>query len=318
MAQVGVQQPANLMEMFSSPSMMLGDIAAQQVNDQTLGNLLNRQQAQQSMAFDAQEQPFKLDQMGLANQTTREQLPGVTADSSLKQDKATLSRNTLSEQHKATFSKLAKEVSDDDLAVAENGVKQMLTSDNPQIQAHGKTLFNSLYEIRKERDKLAIQGGNSIALAKETGNQARLTEQQAADNGKYKKASKYGISLSQRLDAETDPRKKLGLLVEAAQMASQEGNQEAAAEFTQRAQALQPLVQQWLNANPKAGAVDIGKTAPGISVNETQPLVPDAKPQAKPKMEANAYQSWFANAKKLNPGLSDQDIEKEAINRGYK
>ena len=59
MAQVATQAPANLMEMMSSASPMLWDIARNQVDQQSQGNTLNMAQARQQMDFEKQKLPFE-------------------------------------------------------------------------------------------------------------------------------------------------------------------------------------------------------------------------------------------------------------------
>lgn len=204
MAQVGVQAPSNLMEMYSSPSPMMWDIASQQVNDQTLGNLINRQSAQQSQMINAAKLPYELESMGLSNETSRAQLPGVEADSLLKQDKAVLSRSTLPEQYKTTISKLAKEASENDLVQAENGVRQMMLSPDPRMRQQANQMFGQLYEIKKERDKLAIQNASASGLQRDRFAHEKQMEQMRIDAGKYVKPAT--MSLAVKLNTLTNPR----------------------------------------------------------------------------------------------------------------
>lgn len=282
MAQVGVQQPTNLMEMFSSPSLMLGDIAAQQVNDQTIGNLLNRQQAQQAMGFAAQEQPFKLDQMGLTNQTTRAQLPGVQADSSLKQDKAAISRNTRGQQERATISKLAKEVSDDDYAVFENGVHQMRASSDPEIRKHGNTLFPYLKSIAAERDKLNIQGANQLANTNASIAGQKQIEQMRIDAGKYKDknaSTDFWVSFNKLKNAKD----KHAALVLAARQELQQGNEEGANKFRELAEEIRPQAEAEINAGAKPDQLDLAAMAGGKLPTKTNPGIAPGNPTTTPQ-----------------------------------
>lgn len=280
MPQVTVPAPTNLMEMFQSPSMMMGDIAQGQLDQFRRANELNMSQAQQAQEFEKQKQPYELSKLWYDNETTRARLPGIQAQSDVLRDTADLSRATLPEQMNAKRSELLKSVSDNDMSQAETAIRQMAISRDPRVRQQGEVLMQGFKDFQREllqereRRKTALATtGATIAGQKEL-------EQMRIDAGKYKKNDKYGLSLSQRLDAETDPRKKLGMLVEAAQMAAADGDTESAQAFTARAQAYQPIVQQWLNANPRAGGVDVGAVA-NLPTIQTPNLVPGAVPQGK-------------------------------------
>lgn len=203
MAQVGVQQPTNLMEMFSSPSPMLWDIANQQVNDQTLGNLINRQQAQQSMDFAQQEQPYKVAGLDLGNQMTRAQIPGVQANSTMLQNKANLDTGTLDAQKQAKLADLAKSVSDSDLTRAENAVKTALVHPSAQVREQANQMWNQLSAIKEMRMKQELEAQRAYGLVRAQGEQARLTQQQAIDAGKFQHSFNMGIDT--RIRNEGDP-----------------------------------------------------------------------------------------------------------------
>lgn len=311
MAQVGVQQPTNLMEMFSSPSMMLGDIAAQQVNDQTLGNLVNRQSAMQDQDIARQKLPFELQQLGLQNQEIEARIPGVRADSGLKQNNLKVSDATIDQQTKAKISELAKTVSDNDLAQAENGVKQLMVHPDPKIRASAKPLFDSLYEIRKERDKLAIEGGNAIALEKERGkNQIALEKQQASD-GKYLKAFNAPIDIQIR--ASKNPEEKAMKINQAFVEAQRSGDQVAMQHYKDLYEAHKPLYDNYMKTRPQGtqGVINVPEaggipavqspTAPTLPEQDTSPT---PQPQLGPKgnFTSEAAAEAALKAGQIKPG----------------
>lgn len=294
MAQVNTQAPANLMEMMSSASPMMWDIARNQVDQQSQGNVLNMAQAQQDMAFAKQKQPFELSQLGLANATTSAQLPGVKANSSMLEDKAGLSRATLPMQHKSALSKMAKEVSDNDLAEAENAVKTALTHPSAAVRQQANQMWEQLSHIKE----LKLKASDAQALEdRRAGNQQALMQQQI-DAGRFKKTDKSNMSLATRIDMENDPAKKQAALIDAATQAQQDGDMESAQYYISRAQALDKAVVLQRNATVKPGAVDIGATAPGIQVNPNAsampgntPSAPQSKAQPKTQAEYNALPS---------------------------
>lgn len=317
MAQVATQAPANLMEMMSSASPMLWDIARNQVNQQSRGNELNMAQAQQDMDFSKQKQPFELSRLGLDNQTLEAQLPGHAANSSMMQDKAGISRGTLDMQKRAALSELSKKISDNDLTEAENAVKTALTHPSAAVRQQANQMWEQLSHVKelRERSKAALELEQSRA-----GNQRDFMQQQI-DAGRFRKTDKSNLSMASRIDMENDPGKKQALLIDAATQARSQGDRESAQYYTQRAQALDNAVKLQRNAAAKAGTVDIAGTAPGVAVNPTPSAMPTnttpAAPQGKKKSPAE-YQSWHDRAKAANPNMTDAQIMEQAVRLGYK
>lgn len=288
MAQVATQAPANLMEMMSSASPMMWDIARNQVNQQSRGNELNMASAQQSMDFEKQKQPFTLAQLGLANQTAEAQLPGHVAESSLRQDKAGISRGTLDMQKRAALSELSKKISDNDLSEAENAVKTALTHPSAAVRQQANQMWEQLSQVKelRERSKAAMELEQSRA-----GNQRDLMQQQI-DAGRFKKYDKSNLSIATRIDMENDPAKKQAALIDAATQAQAQGDMESAQYYVQRAQALDNAVKLQRNAAAKPGTVDIAATAPGIAVNPSPSAMPTNTTPAAPVTQYKANQVY--------------------------
>lgn len=261
MAQVGVQQPTNLMEMFSSPSPMMWDIANQQVNDQTLGNLINRQQAQQSMDFAQQEQPYKVQGLDLANQTSAAHLPGIQATSTMLQNKANIDTGTLDAQKQSKLAELAKNVSDSDLTQAENAVKTALVHPSAQVREQAGQMWNQLSAIKEMRMQQELESQRAYGLVGAQGEQARLTQQQAIDAGKFVK--KGNMALETQIMIEGDPIKRDALIRGALQQAMQTGDTDTAQKYQQFLMANKPAY----DAAMKTKAVPTGAqlNIPGMS-----------------------------------------------------
>jgi len=316
MAQVATQAPANLMEMMSSASPMLWDIARNQVDQQSQGNTLNMAQARQQMDFEKQKLPFELSQLGLTNDTMGARLPGVQAESSLSQDKASVSRNTLPMQQRTALSKMAKEVSENDLAEAENAVKTALVHPSAAVREKANMMWEQLSHIKEIKER----GTAALALEQSRGTNQQTVMQQQIDAGRFKKTDKSNMSMASRIDSENDPGKKQAILIDAATQAQQDGDAEGAQYYLGRAQALDNAVQLQRNAAAKAGGVDIGATAPGIRVNPTPSAMPGNLPadmQSKKKSPTD-YQSWHDRAKAANPNMTDAQIMEQAVKLGYK
>ena len=279
MPQIAVQQPTNLMEMFSSPSPMLWDIARGQVDQQTQANQLNRMQAQQAMEFEKQKQPFELSQLGLQNQTTEAQLPGIRANSTMLSNKADIDTSTLEQQRKAKISELATQVTSNDLMQAENGIKQMMAHPDPKIRAQGQQLYAGIAEIQKEKLKQQAEMQRALAVGAQSGRNAKELMQMQIDAGRFKRNDKSSIALETRIDMETDPAKKQAMLIDAAMQAKQAGIDDAVEAYTARAQALDNAVKLQRQAQVKGGGVDAAAMA-----NLPTQAAPSAMPEpAAPK-----------------------------------
>ncbi len=277
MAQVGVQAPSNLMEMFSSASPMLWDIASQQVNDQTLGNLVNRQQAAQDLDMQQQKLPFELRKLGLANNTAAAQLPGFQAESGLKQNSLARDTATQNDQIKATAAKLAKETSDAHYGEFENGVYAMLSSQDPKIRQQGQAMFPYLKAIATERDKIAMQGNQRMREIGATTQGQKDLMQMQIDAGRFKdKNASLGFwGNFHKLKSAKD--KHAALLLEAVKE-EQAGNADGGLQLRQMAEEIRPQAEAEINARATPPAVDISQLG-----NIPTVAAPTISPQARPK-----------------------------------
>lgn len=200
MAQVGVQQPTNLMEMFSSPSMMLGDIAAQQVNDQTLGNLINRQQASQDMDIQRQKLPFELSQLGLQNQEAEARIPGVRAQSGLLQNNLKVDTDNLGIRTKADAAKKLAEISDSDWTQHMNAIQKAMIDPSPQVRTVANQLYQQLPEMVKLRQQELERRQTQLDVEDLRGKNQRELEQ-----NKYAHGKPGTMSVAMRFNTLIDP-----------------------------------------------------------------------------------------------------------------
>ena len=248
MAQVATQAPANLMEMMSSASPMLWDIARNQVDQQSQGNALNMAQAQQQMDFEKQKLPFELSQLGLQNDTASAQLPGVRANSNMLEDKAGISRGTLDLQKRAKLSELAKGLSENDLTEAENAVKTALVHPSAAVRAKANEMWDQLShvkEIKLRNDALAQMG--------EAKNQTQLDlEKQKAAHGAYLK--RWGMDTDHQITFEGNPEKRDTLIRGAISAAQQNADQDAVEKYTRYLVSNKPAYDNYQKAKVAASA----------------------------------------------------------------
>lgn len=306
MAQIGVQAPSNLMEMFSSPSMLLGDIAMQQVNDQRMGNEINRNQALQDMLYEQQMQPHKLEQAGLLNTTTRDnlltsalnrehtssligtsnaQMPGVIADSRKKEIDADYAAWELPNKKKEALRAAAEKTSTAELQEAERKIKQMRLSNDPAVRAQGDAMWPRLQEVSLERDKIEQEGKQRM---REIGAQGANQMSVARFNAENRPAPAAQPQMSDDLETRTNARlfrarsagDQKAIYDTAAVEAAQSGNQRLANMYTERSNA---LIEQINTANKNAagapGQVDFsGMTKGQVPVNPNRELAPKPLP----------------------------------------
>ena len=290
MAQIGVQQPANLMEMFSSPSPMLWDIAQSQVGQQRRSNEINQQQALQSMLFEGQDQPLKQRQLELQNQTAEAQLPGFAADSSLRQDKASLSRNTLPEQQRTMLSELAGKISKNDLDEAENAVKTALTHPSAKVREQANTMWQQLSHVKEIKLKADEDMRRAMAVGAQSIEGQRGMEQMRIDAGKYKdKNAALGFwGNFNKLKSAKD--KHAALMLEAVKE-DQQGNTEGAGQLRQMAEEIRPQAEAEIGAKAQAPVINVPAVTglPGVS---PQSIAPAAKTTA-PELNADVVKAAF-------------------------
>lgn len=302
MPQVATQAPANLMEMFGSGDPLMGDIAMGQVNQNRSINNLNSQQALQDMFIQQQKLPYELGRMSLENQGLEAQLPGHRADSSLREDKASISRNTLAKQQDQAIADIAAKISTDHLAEAENGVKQMLTSPDPRVRAMGNQLFTQLSSVKQKKMELDAEYARALAVAKEQSRGHLEVEQAGIAANKYGKA--HMVSLQQKIQNEGDPVKRDALLRGAIASAQQEGDQQAEIYYTKL---LQANIESYNNARAAQtaaakGKLDIGEVAgmpgyvpPTATVPASAPTAAPAATQLSPDVIKGAFGAYEPN-----------------------
>lgn len=319
MAQIGVQQPSNLMDMFSSPSPMLWDIAANQVNQQSQGNTINQNSAIQDQQIAQQKLPFELQQLDLNNQMTGAQIPGQQAISSLNQDKANISRNTMPNQLQAQISDLASKVSKDHLDEAENAVKTALTDPSANVRATAAEQWQNLSAIKAEKMKQDEEYRRAIDVANINGKTQRDVMQSSIDAGRYVKA--FNSSVDLQIRAAKNPEEKL-LKIQSAFANTTDPSEQA--HYRDLYAETKPMYDNYMAAKtasnagkPSATALTGMEGVPQPTAPEQLGSTPNAAPSNAKRKSPDQYQQWHDRAKQLNPNLSDQEILQEAKRLGY-
>jgi hypothetical protein len=159
--QLQVQEP-NLQGMFGQDSLYNTLYGGQQFDQANANQAQNLQAAQQETAFNAQNQPYNLQQLaanvGHTNAMTNlanAQAPGEAARSGLMQmdlqDQQSIPQAT---RNQAAYKKMAAQMSDDDYKQLTNHIATQMSSSDPNTAQAAMTAWSHLPNIALERMKL--------------------------------------------------------------------------------------------------------------------------------------------------------------------
>lgn len=192
--QLGVQQP-DLSGMFGQDSLFSTLYGMNREDQANANSAQNLGQAQQTQAFDAQNQPLAL-QQSAANVAhtnalaglTQAQTPGAAATSTMKANEASADSSIPPElRNHAALKKTLSAMSDDDLKQVENTVSMNMASPDPKVRSGAQLIYDNLPAMRSMRTKLTMEGANSARVAGiETGG-AMARDKLEIEAGKYAK-----------------------------------------------------------------------------------------------------------------------------------
>jgi hypothetical protein len=281
MAQVNAQYP-NLAQIFGQYSVAPVEYGLQQFESAQNADKLNQQQALQDILFNEQNNPLKLEASRLGNETTAAGLPGIFAQSGLLQDKAAVSRGSLGEQIAGAKGAARAQLSDSDLKILENGAQQMAMSQDPQERAMGEMLLKQHRSVVQESEKQRQMALRQAELERVRGDEARKTQGQAIEAGKYVRGGSGGASdieaalLSGKMGFE----KAATATFAAAQEALARGDEVEAERLMNLANQYNRMRVQDRQAGARAtqeGKVDLGAMG-GVPVNGPQPVQQFTRP----------------------------------------
>ena len=239
--------------------------------------------------FEAQRQaasqlrPFELEQKRLANEKTLADIAHTGAQTTglgLANDTAAFEAS-IRNQHKDLiiqnhFKKLLSEGSAADRKHAENMIYENLRSSDPVKQEQAKKLLPTLEWYQKEEQKAVAElekqkAADTAAMARtrvhESGATARSNAQIAAQKeledarikaGKYK-SNTATKNFESTLETAKTAAQRHQLLIDGATVARQSGNEELAASYKARAEAIRPQAEAELRMLQKPGDIDLSK-----------------------------------------------------------
>jgi len=304
MGQVYNPQPTNMESMFSSPSAMLGDIAASQANNYNTNNQLNQAGSLQDMYIQQQKLPYELQDMGLVNQQTAAGIPGVQARSGLSQNELDISNASLPQQRQAAISKALANTSDSDLVQSINAIHQGMIDPSPTVRNASEYMYQNLPDSAMLRYKNILDQNKELAVVGAQGENQRALETQQYEHGKYLKPGT--MTQAMRFNTLTDP---LAIQTVGTQLLADPAvanDPEVSASITKRLQANAPLYNNAMQAKMgaeqgKVNAAQLtgmpGVQAPTAPVLGGQPQVPQqpASQSQVTQEDQTAYQWALAN-----------------------
>jgi len=261
-------------------------------------NEADLRKAQLANMFDEQNDPLRVQHQRGLNNAQDAMLPGLFADSSMKQRKNTNEAALNDDVMKQAKMKFIAEASDYDIKMLENEAQKMMYSLDPKVRAQGLNIAAMHKDIVSAREKDFSKTEAKLREIQETGAQARLTQAEGIAGGRYAKGGSGGsvkdidsaaatgkltfekaaVAMRFKADATEDEDLK--------QFYSERANQYEIAAQKQRQAAGQGVAKPDL---PGMGIPAVGGQPPGPSFNNP-PTKTNAEAQIKAAVEAVGQQ----------------------------
>jgi hypothetical protein len=135
--------------------------------------------------YDSQNNPNLVEQTRLENQSKLARLPGEEATSRSLGYKADIEGATHDQRKQAAIKEFALKAKQADLDDLEARAQEMAYSTDPAKRAQGAEILRMHKDMIRDREKQDAQMRRQIQLAQVAGEEARKTQQQAIDGGKY-------------------------------------------------------------------------------------------------------------------------------------
>jgi hypothetical protein len=257
------------------------------------------QASQLKNMFDRENNPLMLENQRGINRTRDAQLPGVMADSRNKQLTTERAEAGQADAISLARKEFLSKASDADLTVLKNEGQKMAYSHDPQVRARGELILAQHADMIKERMKQS----HELSKIRETGNQARLTQQQGLDGGRWAKSGRGGAgSIQDQINSgKLSYEKAATMLAGSAAMMDieasgmEDGPQKEA--LMRQAELYRQMADDF---NKKFLA---GKTAAAGAGAETKPYMPALGVPTNPPKPVEGFQKPGATASKIPPQL---------------
>jgi hypothetical protein len=247
----------NLEQLYGQGALS-GYLGGQQIDAARQSQNINQQTALQDMYWKDQTMPVDMDYKKAltfqTNQTGRGQ--------EFKND---MNDRTKEEQYRAAITELSTKVSEDELKRAEAQIKALMI--DPATREQGYSLHQHFSEVVAARQK--AEDAKELERLRQRGAQDLVQKQSEA--GKFSR----GITktLEDQINAAKSARERHQRLIDAATVARQAGNMDAAEAYLYRAEQIRPQAEAEI-ATPKPGGVAVDSVAPGLRTNPPPQIAP--------------------------------------------
>lgn len=278
--QLTVQQP-NLEQMFGQGNLYNTLYGMHQQDQANANNAQNLGQAQQEQTFQAQDQPYKLQQLaadvGHTNALTglaQAQTPGATAESTLKKNAADVDSSLpFDKKRDAALTKLASDMTAEKLKQHMDQAAQDLTATLPDgtpdvvKRRNAQLVISTAPDLQKKMMELKQEGDNSARVAGITSGAMLKAQQMQIEAGKYDN-HKLSFMMSQAM-AKANFQQQASI---AQMQADQALSAAAQAQDPEEKQYYQAQAQNYLNQKQEAVLNDYrAKQAAGTAANVAKP-----------------------------------------------
>jgi len=281
------------------------------------GNLGLLTQQAETNRYNAAINPMKEREQTLTNQTNEAKLPGITAEGSIKQDQAQISRSTLGTQLTAAQKKLIAEMDDNDIKLLENQAQRMAYSQDPAVRAQGERLMTMHKDVLKEREKARYATERATELENLKAKNAKELAKLEASLGKW--APKSGSGAIKDIDDAVIAGK---LTFEKAAvafgvMADREKDPDLKTQYTLRRDQYEVAAQKLRQASGQARPqVDVsGVTQGQVPTVGGQPPGPSFNTPTAQQPQSKGQHSLF-DVQKMYPGVPPEKL-KEAYKKKF-
>jgi hypothetical protein len=268
----------NLSVQLPDLSQLLGGVGGYAMGQQKdmafKNNQMNQDSQLQDFLFNEQNNPIKLRQAGLDADTTAARLPGEVAVSAGKtRDQKILDSIPLDVQTKAKLTDIYAKMSKEELQQLDDHMNKGLMSPDPEVQKIAQAALEHTAPFRKVRYDADIKQERDIALAKLKHTQDMARDKQNIDAGRWKRAGKVQ-SIEMTIATAKSARERHQALIDAATIATQDGDEALAESYNARAAAIRPQAEAEIaNLQPRPGSPSLPALA-GIPVNPNISVAP--------------------------------------------
>lgn len=312
----------NLSQLFGEQSMLAPQLGLDQFNQAQNGEMLDQAKGLQDMFLNHEMNPLKLQQRQLENEQIPVQTQGFMLDNQGKEYNNQFTRDT--QAGKITATNAENSIKPEEIAQkkAMLQAEAWLRDPNPAVRKLGEDIIQHSKSVLEDKYKEGYKADRQLGVVRETGNQARLTQREGMEGGRYAKAGSRGAAAADFWGSFyklKEPRQQWAALnAEAARLAAVDPveNQEEITKLRAMAAAVKNSAAAQLRTQGTPGAINYdallepGSTNPNVNIDPQDPSVPTAAPAPQGKTYS------LDQLKQLYPGVDEGELRQAAQAKG--